>query len=97
MKVLTSLKELFTFDPDPQGVEINRVGDVAVANYALREAVDQRHRAETCKCGSCKQALKEAEARVEWATSYPVCVIRKGKRAIIQYSDGSQGELGENE
>jgi len=35
MRILTSLKELFTFDPDPEGQEIGRVANVAVANFAL--------------------------------------------------------------
>ncbi len=97
MKLITSLKELFTFDPDPQGEEIARIANIAIANYTLREHEDQKHRALTCKCNSCRQDLINAEQRLEWATSYPVAVIRKGKRVMIQHSDGGQGEIGEDE
>ncbi len=95
MKFLTSLAELFTFDPDPQGEEIARVANVAVASYTLYEHETQKHRALTCKCHSCRQDLINAEDRVAWATEYPVCVVRKGKRVRIQYSSGDQGEEGE--
>jgi hypothetical protein len=95
MKVLTSLKELFTFDPDPQGQEIGRVANTAVANYALEQLEAHKKRAEVCKCAGCRSQLKDAEERLDWASEMVTATLnRKGKRIFV-FSNGKQGDCDE--
>jgi hypothetical protein len=97
MKILTSLKELFTFTPDKEGQEIGRVANVAVANFALEQLEIQRKRAEVCKCAGCKNQLKDAEDRVGWATEMVTATVhKKGKRHFV-YSSGKHGDCDEYE
>ena len=69
LMILTTLKELFTFTPDPEGLEVNRVADVAVASYALKEGEIHEKRASICGCRNCKNDLKDADDRIRWAVN----------------------------
>jgi hypothetical protein len=97
MRILTSLKELFTFDPDPEGQEIGRVANVAVANFALEQLETHKKRAEICGCAGCKNQLKDAEERIDWSVEMVTATVhKKGKRHFV-YSSGRQGDCDERE
>ena len=83
MKV--SLKELFSFTPDPLGEDIGSVANAVVANYTLYEKERHSKRSKICSCQSCKLDAEEAEDRVKWAVEMGRYHLsnRKKRRASI--------------